>query len=205
MRARQGELSASTAVLGLLIERPDSIAGLTSRLPERFPQARFSRNAANAAHKALPSLSKQGLVSVLERGRVHSLDLYQATEAGCDSYRRALRASAGALPAIPDALRAWLEQVGDEAELREFVDVVGQLEAACSAEYVAARKRFRADRRLRALRGATEEGWQQRVELALMIDNVVVWGWHARRLQRMRLGLEFSGDFDEADEERREL
>jgi DNA-binding PadR family transcriptional regulator len=198
MRARPGELSANAAVLGLLVERPDSIAGLTNRLPERFPQARFSERASNAVHKALPSLYKQGLVRVVEHRRVRSLDLYQATEAGCRSYREALRAAAAAIPTIPDALRAWLEEVGDEAELRDFLDVVRQLEAACSAEWAAARKRFLQDRSLRALRGAQEPGWQGRVDRALEIDSVVVWGWNMRRLQRMRVGLEFSDDFEEA-------
>jgi hypothetical protein len=194
MRARRGDLSASAAVLGLLVEQPDCIAGLARRLSERFPQAGFSRN---AVHKALPSLHNQGLVLVVERGRLRSLDLWQASEVGCRSYREALRASAAALPAVPDALRAWLEQVGDEAQLCEVVGVIEQLEAGCAAEYVAARKLFRASAQLRALRGTTCEGWQARVDRALMVDNVAVWGWHARRLQRLRVGLEFSVDLDE--------
>lgn len=201
MRTRRGELSASTAVLGLLIEQSDSIAGLARRLPERFPRAGFNRN---AAHKALPSLERQGLVCVVERGRVRSLDLYGATPMACGAYREALRASAAALPTVPDGLRAWLEQVGDEAELCEFVAVIEQLEAACSMEHDAARKRFRANRQLQTLRGTSVEGWQERVERALMIDSVVVWAWHARRLQRMRVGLRFSVDLDEADEEEHE-
>lgn len=53
-RTGEGDLSASTAaVLGLLIEQPDSKLGVERRLQERFVAAQFS---ATTAHSAIKSL-----------------------------------------------------------------------------------------------------------------------------------------------------
>src|SRR5450759_3173227 len=55
---RTGELSASMAILCLVVQQPDTVASVGLRLTETFPHARWSRN---AAHGNLPSLAKQGL------------------------------------------------------------------------------------------------------------------------------------------------
>ncbi len=53
-RTVEGELSASTAaVLGLLIEQPDSKRGVERRLQERFVAAQFSPTTAHSAIKSL--------------------------------------------------------------------------------------------------------------------------------------------------------
>jgi hypothetical protein len=53
-RTGEGELSASTAaVLGLLIEQPDSKLGVERRLQERFVAAQFSVTTAHSAIKSL--------------------------------------------------------------------------------------------------------------------------------------------------------
>lgn len=62
-RMREGELSASAAaVLGLLIERPNTAAGLEKRLSKRFPSAEWSRT---AAHSALRSFEDKRYVCVV--------------------------------------------------------------------------------------------------------------------------------------------
>lgn len=43
MRARSGELSVNMAVLALTIERSDSVSGVSRRLSDRYPLARFVR------------------------------------------------------------------------------------------------------------------------------------------------------------------
>lgn len=59
-RTGEGDLSASTAaVLGLLIEQPDSKLGVERRLQERFVAAQFS---ATTAHSAIKSLHSNGYI-----------------------------------------------------------------------------------------------------------------------------------------------
>ncbi len=198
MRARRGELSASAAVLSLLIEQPDSIAGLTRRLPERFPQAGFGRN---APHKVFPSLQRQGLIRVVDRGRLRSLDRYAATRDGHESFRESLRASSAAVPVVRDALRARLEHVDDEDELREVIAAICEQEEICVTEYLAARKRFRASTRAHGSGERGEECLRDLVGRALLIDEAVLWGSRATRLKRMREGLQFGVDLDEADDD----
>jgi hypothetical protein len=63
-RTREGELSASTAaVLGLLIEQPDSKLGVERRLQERFVAAQFS---ATTAHSAIKSLLGNGYICLYD-------------------------------------------------------------------------------------------------------------------------------------------
>jgi DNA-binding PadR family transcriptional regulator len=197
MRARQGEISASTAVLGLLIDEPDCVAGLTRRLAVQFPQARFGRN---TAYKAMPTLARQGLVSVVERGRHRSLDRYAATRDGRQSFRESLRAASAVVPVLRDALRARLEHVGDETELREVIAAIRGQEEACLEEYATARRRFLEHRRARSLGAAGADGLRETVDRALMIDEAVLWGTRARRLQRLRESLQFGVSQDDADE-----
>jgi DNA-binding PadR family transcriptional regulator len=198
MRARRGEFSASTAVLGLLIDEPDSVAGLTRRLAAQFPQARFGRN---AAYKAMPTLERQDLVRVLEKGRRRSLDRYAPTQKGRDSFRERLRASSAVVPAVRDALRARLEHVCDETELREVVAAVREQEEACIGEYAGARKRFAEHTAARRLGKVGTGDLRETIDRALMIDEAVLWGTRARRLQRLRESLQFGVSQDDADEE----
>jgi hypothetical protein len=74
--SRKGDLSSTMAILGLLIQRPDSINGVKLRLTDRFPSAGWSRS---IAHGAVPSLVERGFVRMARSGAEHSLDLYEAT------------------------------------------------------------------------------------------------------------------------------
>lgn len=76
---RTGEMSSSMAVLGLVVQRPDTIAGVAYRLSEMFPRARWS---AGAAHSSMPSLAEQGLLQVVQKGSAPTLDRYEATSVG---------------------------------------------------------------------------------------------------------------------------
>jgi hypothetical protein len=61
---REAEMSASIAILGLLIEQPDDVRGLERRLADCFPLARF---APTTAHNAVNRLKRQGRVRERER------------------------------------------------------------------------------------------------------------------------------------------
>jgi DNA-binding PadR family transcriptional regulator len=194
MRARGGDLSVSMAVLSLVVEQPDSVAGVGRRLAERFPNARFGRN---AAHKSLPSLEKQGLVCVVTTRKRRSLDIYEATPAGVGRVREWLHDSSAVLPALRDDLRAKLQHVRDEADLRRLMDAIGEQEDACNAEYARAHAARKAAARLRGWRDARDRDWRDTVERTLICDEAVLWGSRAMRLQRLRECLEGRTDFSQ--------
>jgi len=191
MRARGGELSASMAVLGLVIDQPDSVSGVSRRLADRFPHARFARN---SAHNNLPSLHRQGLVRLIAEGEQRSLDRYEATQKGRDRFRQSLRESSVAVPAVRDAMRARLEHVSDEADLLAVIAAIGEQEQACRAEYAAAHGRLRAAERARRAPGASAGDWRDAVRRALMVDEAVLWGTRAQRMQRLRESLRAEAD-----------
>ena len=70
------------AILGLVVQKTDTVNGLGVRLIERFPDAQWSRS---VAHNSLPSLEKQGLVRMVDRGAERALDRYEATDEGIGS------------------------------------------------------------------------------------------------------------------------
>ena len=107
------------AILGLVVQKADTVDGLGARLVERFPHARWSRS---VAHNGLPSLARQGLVRLVEHGAERALDRYEATDAGVEQFRDWLRASSAAPPMLRDALLAKLE-------LSEEHDVPGLIAA----------------------------------------------------------------------------
>jgi DNA-binding PadR family transcriptional regulator len=182
-RASQGgQLSASMAILGLVVQQPDSIAGVGRRLSERYPHARFARN---AAHNNIPSLNRQGFVRLVEHGKQSALDRYEATEQGRVRLLTWMR-SQGRPPVVRDALRATLEQLDDEAELLQILEGVRQQEQACLAEREAASARMRARQRSGETSSAEIAGWQRAVHAALIADEVMLWGQRAMRLKHLR-------------------
>jgi DNA-binding PadR family transcriptional regulator len=170
------------AILGLVVQQPDTVAGIGLRLPERFPRASFARS---AAHNNLPSLARQGLVRVAKHGAEPSLDRYEATPAGIDHFQAWLRASSAAPPALREALHAKLE-FSEQDDLEGLIRAIQEEEQACVAEYGAAHARLLAARSV----PAEKADWRVRVSGALRADEAMLWGMRARRLQRLREHLE---------------
>lgn len=182
------------AILGLVIQEADTAAGVGARLVERFPRARWSRS---VAHNDLPSLARQGLVRVVQRGAKPSLDRYEATGNGVEQFRGWLHASALAPPMLRDALAAKLAFSARE-DLPELLQAIRAEERVCIAEFEAAQMRLGAARRLGQLGPANGSDWDGRVRSALMTDEALMWGQRAKRLQCLRLELE-EPDEDERD------
>jgi DNA-binding PadR family transcriptional regulator len=192
--ALAGELSASRAVLGLVVEQADTVAGVALRLAERYPRAGF---AVNSAHQNLPSLKHQGLVLVVEEGEKRSLDRYRATPTGVDSFHEWLRESAATLPVLRDALRARLGHVREVDDLLAVIHAIRAQEDACTREYARAHQALQAAQRLGRLHPRTDADWRTRVQSALMTDEAMLWAMRARRLQRLREDLEDPADQDD--------
>jgi DNA-binding PadR family transcriptional regulator len=190
---RKGDLTASMAILGLVVQRADTVNGLGVRLVERFPHAQWSRS---VAHNSLPSLEKQGLVRLVERGAERALDRYEATDDGIEEFRDWLRASSAAPLALRDAVHAKLE-LADEEDVPDLIAAIREEEEACAREFATASSRLNVEWQLRRLGSspgsprtphATDLGG--RVRRALMTDEAMLWGMRARRLRRLRRELE---------------
>ncbi len=181
------------AILGLVVQKTDTVNSLGARLVERFPHAQWSRS---VAHNSLPSLEKQGLVRMVEHGAERALDRYEATDAGIEEFRDWLRASSAAPLALRDAVHAKLE-LAEEEDVPDLIAAIHEEEEACAREFAAASSRLNVEWQLKRLGPANGAGPAQstpdlrgRVRRALMTDEAMLWGMRARRLRRLRRELE---------------
>jgi DNA-binding PadR family transcriptional regulator len=182
------------AILGLVVQKTDTVNSLGTRLVERFPHAQWSRS---VAHNSLPSLEKQGLVRLVDHGAERALDRYEATDAGVEEFREWLRASSAAPLALRDAVHAKLE-LAEEEDVPDLIAAIREEEEACAREFAAASSRLNLEWQLKRL-GPANDGagpgqsppdLRGRVRRALMTDEAMLWGMRARRLRRLRRELE---------------
>ena len=186
-RSSIGELSASMAVLGLVIEEPENASCVAQRLSERFRPARF---APSTAHMTLPRLEAQGFVR-----RVASRDAsdcqqgrYEATEEGVEHFRGWLRQSPAALPALREALHARID-LSQPADLERVIEITDRERRACERECAAARGRLEEARQVARFKGAGDD-WSTLVREVVMVDESMIWAYRAARLERLRARLE---------------
>jgi DNA-binding PadR family transcriptional regulator len=184
---RIGEVSAGKAVLGLLVQRADTAAGVGVRLEQEYPAARWPRS---IVHNTLPELAAHGLVQVARRGPERALDLYEATPGGADHIASWLRESTVVIPAIRDATRAKLRCLQDEEQLATIVGDIREQEDLCAREGERAMLRYQAARGAGHLGRAEMPEWQRRVRLALMLDEATFFLHRARALQRLQRHLQ---------------
>jgi DNA-binding PadR family transcriptional regulator len=182
---RTGELTASIAMLGLLVQQPDTIASLAGRLAERFPNECWSRS---SVHKNMPSLMSRGLVRSMQLAS-GAPEIYEATDEGFAQFRDWLRHSSEELPALRDAVRARLE-LAEEEDLPMLVQAIHEETAICIEQYETLRGRYAMECRLGRLGGAGERDFRTRVRGALLVDEIILWGSRIKRLQRLRKELE---------------
>jgi DNA-binding PadR family transcriptional regulator len=180
-----GDLTPRMTVLGLVVQQPDSVAGVARRLADQFASARFPKT---SAHSNLPSLAESGYVRLVEPGERPSLNRYEATAEGIAHLRRWLRSSAPS-PTIRDALQGKLQFL-ELDELASVLQVVGEYEDACRSEYRIARVRVLEEQefRLRSKGGPLDENAQ--LEAIRSQDEANLWSLHAQRLTRLREALE---------------
>jgi DNA-binding PadR family transcriptional regulator len=183
---RLGELTASIAMLGLLVEQPDTIPSLAGRLAERFPNECWSRS---SVHKNMPNLVSRGLVRPTETSRGRVTEIYEVTSAGFAQFRDWLRHSSEELPALRDAVRARLE-FADEPDLPMLLEAIREETEICAEQYERLRGRYIAECRLGRLGSAGNQDFRTRVRGALLVDEIILWGSRVKRLQRLRKEIE---------------
>ncbi len=206
-------LSAGEAVLGLVIERPDTAAGLGRRLVERFRSARFTRS---TAHNALSRLARQGLVRAVAQlpgDAPGSEDApgpgnapgpgegpqapagpaverrYEATLLGVEHFRAWLRATRAAAPALREEWQAKVEFCGPE-DVPLLIDALRAEERACAHMFAAIQGRLTEAELLAPEHPGTAQQWSELVHDAVLRDEAAMWGMRFKRLERLRLRLE---------------
>lgn len=186
-RSGSGELSASMAVLGLVIEEPDCAAGIAQRLAKRFRPARF---APSTAHMALPRLEDQGFVRRVELDDAADPPQcsYEATPSGIARFRRWLRTCPASLPALREELHARID-LAQPTDLERVIAIADSERLACEREYAAAYGRLAEAQQFARRRGASTE-WSELVREVVMVDEAMIWGYRAARLERLRARLE---------------
>jgi DNA-binding PadR family transcriptional regulator len=181
-----GDTTATMAILGLLAEQPDTVAGVARRLNERLPQGRFAHN---AAHNNMDTLARGGDIRMVKPGAKRTLDRYEATGEGVARFRKWLHESSTVLPAVRDAVRAKIELCGEE-DLPALIQAISEEEEVCAVEAGAAHARLLAARQAEGLRPSSPGDWRAKVQDPLRLDEMVLWGFRAKRLERLRGGLE---------------
>lgn len=184
-RVRKGDLSAKAAIMGLLVERQDTINGVKTRLEEKFPGAKWSPS---IAYRAMDTLADDGYVRIAAEGGERSLHLYEATTTGEDWFRQWLGEFSA--PVLRDTLRAKLQYVDDENELLAILAAIREQEEAAFQSSEAANIRLNMARRRGEFGSARGEGWEGRLRYGLMSDEVLWWRNWGERLKRLRENLE---------------
>jgi hypothetical protein len=191
--SRSGEMSASMAVLCLLVESTDTTSSLGIRLA-RQSLMRGGRAASRTTTWTVDSLAKQGLIRLVKKGPAgtSSLDSYEATSEGVAQVRTWIRESAVVPPVLRDSLQGKLAFSREEQDLLGLLKTVREEEDAYARRYADAHredvKARHARRRLRA-RGI-RAGLVDLVHDVRVSDEAAWWGLMMKRLERLREKLE---------------
>ncbi len=191
-RKRTVGLSAGEAVLGLVIEQPDSASRLGQRLVERFRSAQFTRS---TAHNALARLSQQGLVHVVDEQPERSAEAddeherYEATPRGVEHFQAWLQASSSAAPALREELHAKIEFCAP-SDLPKLIDAICAEERACASMFATAQGRLSEEELIGPRHATGSERWSALSRRAVLRDEAAMWGMRFKRLERLRARLE---------------
>jgi DNA-binding PadR family transcriptional regulator len=186
-RKRTVGLSAGEAVLGLVIEQPDSASRLGQRLVERFRSARFT---SSTGHNALNRLAQQGLVRlIVGGGQSGGESYYEATPLGVEHFRAWLRDYSTVAPTLREELRAKVEFCAPE-DLPQLIDAIRAEERACASMFAAAQGSLSEAELVASGRSSSAERWSQLTRGAALRDEAAMWGMRFKRLERLRARLE---------------
>jgi len=171
-------------VLGLVVQQPDSVAGVARRLADQFASARFPKT---SAHTNLPSLAEKGYVRLVQPGRKASLNRYEATSEGVAELHRWLLASSRP-PVVRDAMQCKLEFLKRD-ELPALIGILRGEEEACRISCNNAHGRVVGEQNSRRAR-RTPVDWRVRLRGIQSKDEAALWGMMCQRLEHLREELE---------------
>jgi DNA-binding PadR family transcriptional regulator len=178
-------LSATDAVLGLLIERPANSYQLEKRLAGRFGSAQFGHG---TAYHAVKRLSKQGLIRAVDGdgstvppatgAERQSGTAYEATTAGGEHFARWRRASIQT-PPVREELLAKIAFCAP-ADLPRLVAIVHEAELACAAQLEDLQNRIRTQQRL-----SDEHEWRRLIGMVVTIADAAWWNQRLKWLEKL--------------------
>lgn len=176
-----GDPTPQMMVLGLVIQRQDTVAGLARRLADQFASARFPRA---SAYNNLPRLAGKGYVRLVEKGPPGepTRDRYEATPEGIERFRRWL-SSTELPPIVRDTLQCKLELLARE-DLSALVRLVREEEEAYTVACDTARARVLREQRSKRAQGESAD-WRLRVRSIQNKDEATLWGMMSKRLERL--------------------
>jgi hypothetical protein len=182
---RTSDLSMSMVVLGLLVERSDTLGGIGVRLDRQFPDALWSRSALPNGMKGL--LRKNHARLIAKGGRPRQ-DRYEATDSGA-AYFHAWKRESAPPRMLRDALQGKLT-FSTRADLPGLIETTRAELGNCEQKYADAHKRLRSAAPRSPGSGGGSAGYDAMVSSALLADQVNVWGFEIRRLRDLLKDLE---------------
>lgn len=182
---RTGDLSASLAILGLLVERPDTVASVRIRLEQRFPDAHWGRTAVG---NNLSSLVNQGHIRLVKKGHTKALNSYEATAGGVAHFRKWIRESVAVPLVLRDGMQGKLS-FSTQDDLLGLIETIRQEEAAYKRRYAVAHLRSLEIMQLRH-RSAGGADYEAMIIGVMALDEAKLWGLHVKRLQELLDALE---------------
>jgi hypothetical protein len=182
MATPKGDLTASMAILGLLIQQPDTPSQLRVRLAREFPHGRWSRS---IVYGDVPNLARRRLIRKVRTGEKSSGDLWESTAKGRALFKEWVSEAAKAPSPVRDSLLLWLEH-SDESELPEMLQAVGEVEEAVRAEFEAAQVRLNTERALGNLGPPDGSDWHGRMRYLVLSELVQICGQDTMRLKKLR-------------------
>lgn len=172
-------------VLGLIVERADSCYQLDKRLKERFGGADYSDG---TARRAVKQMESEGLVRACEvRSRLRSTGragtIYEATQAGVESFRGWLRASLS-MPAVREELHAKIALCAPE-DMPRMVEIVEEAIVVSMTRLEGLN--FRARKRRS---GLTSTDWPACMDMIVSSGEQAWWESRLKWLHKVRAFLE---------------
>lgn len=168
-------------VLGLVVQQPDTIAGVARRLIDEFEVARFP---GGSAYDNMPSLASSGYLRLIAKGPPSepTLDRYKATPAGVACFHDWMR-DTELPPMIRDALQCKLKFVERE-DVAELLRLVREQEEVYTAAFDVARARVLREQRTRRAKENPVDT-QARLQIIQHKDETRLWGAMSKRLERL--------------------
>lgn len=185
--SEHGGLTANVAMLGLLDEAADTIAGVGVRLSERFPGAHWPRP---TAHKHLETLVKQGFVRRVSCGKVRSLDRYEITPAGEAYVRDWLRVATVGPPVQRDTALGRIALCRTPQQLSDAIDAIRAEESMYEQAYLDLQSRSIAATRARLRVGGSPGDLRAKLDRIAVVEEAKLWDLTSKRLRNAREELE---------------
>jgi DNA-binding PadR family transcriptional regulator len=171
------------AVLSLVVQEPDTAAGVSRRLKEQFPAAQFPES---SAHNNMRSLAATGHIRLVEEGTEPPLNRYEATAAGDELSRQwVLRSSLP--PMMRDPLQGKLAFVGYK-QIAALIQLVREEDRAFRIEYDQVQSRWLSHKRFRDDLAGID--WHAELQAIKLKDEVDLFGVMVIRRKKVRRELE---------------